>query len=643
MLGALRLASGVSVLAAVAAWMVGCGEPQPPVAVGDIPELTVHVGSTESVDLAGYFSDPDGDVLTYSATTSDAGVATASVSESTLMVSGVSQGTADVTVTASDPGGLPATQTFTVTVPNRAPEAGEPIEDIEVFLGQEAQVDVSGNFSDPDGDALSYTATTSDAAVATASVSAGAVTVGGVSRGTTSVTVTATDPGGLSATQAFTVTVPNRAPVAGESIEDIELFVGQEALVDVSGNFSDPDGDTLSYTATTSDPGVAMVSVSGSAVLVSGVSEGRADVSVTATDPGGLSATQAFTVTARSADRRALELLYDELDGGNWIDNTNWLTDAPLEEWYGVSTGADARVDTLDLDFNRLTGEIPTELGSLSDLEVLDFDRNSLTGEIPPELADLSDLEVLDLGNNELTGEIPPELGDMSNLKVLNLPVNSLIGEIPPELGSLSSLEELHLELNQLTGEIPPELGSLSNLELLRLGANQLSGAIPSELGDLSNLSHLWLELNQLAGEIPPELGDMSNLRRLHLYGNALTGEIPPELGNLSNLEDIYAWDNQLTGEIPPELGNLSNLDELSLQSNQLTGDLPSELGDLSHLRWLHLWDNSLTGEIPPDFLELSSLLFFYWSDNDGLCAPNTSEFDEWLDGLVDWIGPRCD
>ncbi|MCY3808757.1 MAG: hypothetical protein OXG58_04855 [Gemmatimonadetes bacterium] len=191
-LGALRLASSVSVAVAVASWVAGCGDPQPPVAVGSMPELTVHVGSTESVDLAGYFSDEDGDVLAYSATTSDAGVATASVSGSAVMVSGVSQGIDTVTVTATDPGELSVVQTFTVTVPNRAPEAGEPIEDIEVFLGQEAQVDVSGNLSDPDGDALSYTATTSDAGVATASVSGSTVTVGGVTRGTTDVTVTVT-------------------------------------------------------------------------------------------------------------------------------------------------------------------------------------------------------------------------------------------------------------------------------------------------------------------------------------------------------------------------------------------------------------------------------------------------------------------
>ena len=118
--GVLQLASGVSVLAAVAFWVVGCGEtavePQPPVAVGSMPDLTVYVDGTESVDVARYFSDPDGDVLTYSSTTSDAGVTTTTVSESAVMVTGVSRGTADVTVTATDSGGLLATQDFTVTV-----------------------------------------------------------------------------------------------------------------------------------------------------------------------------------------------------------------------------------------------------------------------------------------------------------------------------------------------------------------------------------------------------------------------------------------------------------------------------------------------------------------------------------------------
>ena len=67
-----------------------------------------------------------------------------------------------------------------------------------------------------------------------------------------------------------------------------------------------------------------------------------------------------------------------------------------------------------------------------------------------------------------MTGEIPPELGGLSNLTELWLfTVNQLTGEIPPELGRLSNLTRLILHGNQLTGEIPPELGRLSNLTLV--------------------------------------------------------------------------------------------------------------------------------------------------------------------------------
>ena len=108
-----------------------------------------------------------------------------------------------------------------------------------------------------------------------------------------------------------------------------------------------------------------------------------------------------------------------------------------------------------------------------------------MTGEIPPELGGLSNLQWLDLGANQLTGEIPPELGGLSNLAELFLADNGLTGEIPPELGGLSNLAELFLDGNQLTGEIPPELGGLSNLQRLYLSDNRLTGCVPPRLRDV--------------------------------------------------------------------------------------------------------------------------------------------------------------
>ena len=215
--------------------------------------------------------------------------------------------------------------------------------------------------------------------------------------------------------------------------------------------------------------------------------------------------------------------LYEATGAANWLNSDNWLSEAPLDEWHGVTIDDSGRVIELNLSENELSGEIPPELGSLSNLQHLFLFRNELSGEIPPELGSLSNLQGLYLTDNELSGEIPPEMGSLANLRLLAIDGNQLSGEIPPELGSLANLKNLYLSDNELSGEIPPELGTLANLETLFLSGNQLSGEIPPELGNLSELVALHLQENQLSGEIPPELGNL-DLTWLFLSGNQLSG-----------------------------------------------------------------------------------------------------------------------
>ena len=239
-------------------------------------------------------------------------------------------------------------------------------------------------------------------------------------------------------------------------------------------------------------------------------------------------------------DRDVLVQLYNALDGENWRNNTNWLTERPIREWHGVTNDASGRVTGLLLESNGLAGEIPKELGILSNLKRLEFGNNQLTGEIPRELGNLSALETLLLNSDSsyaggLSGSIPKELGSLSKLEVLNLRFNLLTGEIPTELGNLTGLETLLLDANRLSGEIPAELGGLSNLTSLQITYNGLTGEIPKELGNLSNLTRLMLGHNQLSGEIPKELGNLSNLKALSLENNQLSGCIPTALRGVSN------------------------------------------------------------------------------------------------------------
>lgn len=127
------------------------------------------------------------------------------------------------------------------------------------------------------------------------------VTVAGVAGGDATVTITAADGGGLSAEQQVEVTVENRAPVAVGSVPDAEVLLDAGGTVDVSEYFSDPDGDPLSYEAGTSDSEVATASVSLAEVTVAGVAVGTVTVTVTAKDAGELTAEQRFGVVVDSA------------------------------------------------------------------------------------------------------------------------------------------------------------------------------------------------------------------------------------------------------------------------------------------------------------------------------------------------------
>ena len=93
--------------------------------------------------------------------------------------------------------------------PNRPPEAAGTLPAVRLSgPGATLEVDVSVAFGDPDGDPLIYTASSSAPRVVTARVAGARVTLTAVSAGWSRVRVTAADPGGLSAAQSFTASVP---------------------------------------------------------------------------------------------------------------------------------------------------------------------------------------------------------------------------------------------------------------------------------------------------------------------------------------------------------------------------------------------------------------------------------------------------
>ena len=542
-----------------------------PVAVGTIPAQTLTAGGTAAtVNVSSNFSDPDGDTLTYTATSSNTTVASVSVASATLTITPKAAGTATITVTASD-GSLTATQTLTATVTaaNRAPVAVGTIPAQTLTVGgTAATVNVSSYFSDPDSDTLTYTASSNDTAVATVSTSGTAITITPVAAGTATITVTASD-GTLNATQTFTATVTaaNRAPVAVGTIPAQTLTVGgTAATVNVSSKFSDPDGDTLTYTAGSNDTAVATVSTVGSTVTITPVAAGTATITVTASD-GSLTATQTIAVTVSSpasisipdtnlaaAVRSALGLgANDTITQANILGLTN--LDAQAKSIANL-TGLEHATNLTRLVFQQNNISDVTPLKNLTKLTYLDLHHNNISDVTP--LKNLTKLTYLGLINNKNISDAAP-LKDLTELTYLSLAYNK-ISDVTP-LKDLTNLTWLSLHFNNKISDVTP-LKDLTNLTNLYLESNDISDAAP--LKDLTELTVLTLNNNKISDVTP--LKDLTNLDELRLISNQISDI--SALANLTNLTVLDLNNNQITALPTGFFTGLPNLTTLGLRLN---------------------------------------------------------------------------
>ena len=134
-----------------------------------------------------------------------------------------------------------------------------------------------------------------------------------------------------------------------------------------------------------------------------------ADVSSLGVGPGVSVPTPEPSTMTTPDDRAVLTALYEATNGDDWTDNGNWLSDLPLDEWYGVNAN-DGRVIVISLPENGMRGEIPETISNLTELAYLDMSANSLTGNLPESMAGLRNVEVLYLAENDLTGCVPEAL-----------------------------------------------------------------------------------------------------------------------------------------------------------------------------------------------------------------------------------------
>ncbi|CAL5392561.1 unnamed protein product [Camellia sinensis] len=320
----------------------------------------------------------------------------------------------------------------------------------------------------------------------------------------------------------------------------------------------------------------------------------------------------------------------------------------------------------IDLHSNLLQGPLPVPPNTTI---VFSISNNKLSGEIPPLICSLSSLLVLDLSNNSLSGLIPQCLGNLSNsLSVLNLGINSFSSTFTATFTKGNLLRNLNLNGNQIEGQVSRSLLNCEYLEVLDLGKNKINDTFPHWLETLTKLQVLVLRFNRFHGHIGtfttkskhpfPKLRiidisyneftrllptnyikqfeAMTNVDEhelklkymgeyyyqdsvvvmmkgyeieysriltvfsiIDLSSNKFQGEILKSIEKLNSLRGLNLSRNNLTGHIPTSLEKLTNLESLDLSSNEFVGKIPQQLASLTFLEVLNLSDNQLVGRIP--------------------------------------------
>ena len=310
---------------------------------------SLSVAEGDPVTLAMSGSDPDGDTLTWSATGLPGGL---SINPSSGIVSGTVSYTAaasspyTVTVRATDDGSPnlydEATFTWTVANTNRPPTVTNPGARASA---EGAAVTLTMSGSDPDGNTLSWSATGLPPGLSIApatGVISGTVSYIASSGSPFSVTVRATDNGTPNlfdeVTFSWTVSDTNRAPVVAAPV-DRTSPEGESVSLPVSG--SDPDADSLTWSATGLPAGLSISATTG---VISGT------ITYTATTGS------PYSVTLRATDD-GTPVLFTEVSFVWTVTNTNR---APVVTNPGPQSGAEGQAAALivtgsDPDGDNLT------------------------------------------------------------------------------------------------------------------------------------------------------------------------------------------------------------------------------------------------------------------------------------------------
>ncbi|CAF2063708.1 BnaC06g31160D [Brassica napus] len=328
---------------------------------------------------------------------------------------------------------------------------------------------------------------------------------------------------------------------------------------------------------------------------------------------------------------------------------SSWKKGSDCCSWFGVICITGDRVTELRmlgssvLGVGFLSGTISPSLAKLEHLKTLSFTPFSfqhthllnITGPFPEFLFRLPKLRYVTIRDNHLSGPLPVNIGSLSELelRLIDLSRNGLYGKLPPSMGSLAqTLTSLYLSQNNLSGTIPDYFSEFKALATFDLSRNRFTGVVPMSFAKLKSLFHLKLSHNLLTGPLP-DLNPLNGIASLDLSYNKFHLKTIPQwvtsspsmydlklvkCGIKMNIEEwepvrtglFYIVDlskNDISGSPARFLNQAGVLQEFQASGNKLRFDL-GKLNFTKSLRILDLSRNLVYGKVPASVAGLRKL-----------------------------------
>ena len=215
---------------------------------------------------------------------------------------------------------------------------------------------------------------------------------------------------------------------------------------------------------------------------------------------------------------QVFEAVYKGNSGASWTTK-HWMTDAPLDQWEGVSIDPAKNITELKFPMQCLEIlRIPDTISNLDVLVALDLCCCSSLHALPNSIGSLKALKTLGLGGCRSLLELPSSIGKLKNLVRLDCHGCVRLKQLPASIGELAALVELDCCCCISLQGLPTTIGSLKTLANIDMHGCVSLHDLPGSLVGLSSLAELNLCCCSALQALPSMQG-LTQLTQLDLSG----------------------------------------------------------------------------------------------------------------------------